>query len=433
MDITITPAKRVVGDIKLPGDKSISHRLALLGSISAGQTSIENFASSLDCHSTLECLRALGAAVEERGSNHIHIEGRGLDGFAPPQKILDAGNSGSTIRMLSGILAGQRFQSTITGDESLRRRPMKRVLVPLEQMGATIHATEGNYPPLTISGGKLKPIRYTLPEASAQVKSAILLAGLYAEGNTTVIEPVPTRNHTELALRQFGGHLAIDGNTITIAGRQQLQGIQTKVPGDISSAAFFLAAAALLASSEVRMDGVGLSAGRRGIVDLMLKMGASIEIGNQRTEGGEFIGDLCARTSELKGGKIAGNNAAQVIDEIPIVAVLGTQTAEGIEIRDASELRIKESDRIRSIVDNLRAMGATVEEFPDGLFVAGQQSLQGTRINTHGDHRIAMAFAIGGLIARGETVIQDAECAGVSFPNFFKTLKKLTSGQSRSQ
>jgi len=302
---------------------------------------------------------------------------------------------------------------------------MKRVLVPLEQMGATIQATEGNYPPLTISGGKLKPIRYTLPVASAQVKSAILLAGLYASGSTTVIEPVPTRNHTELALREFGGHVAIDGNTITIAGRQQLQGIHTTVPGDISSAAFFLAAAALLASSEVRMDRVVLSTGRRGLVDMMLKMGASIEIINQRTEGGELVGDLCARTSELKGGKIAGKDVPQVIDEIPILAVLGTQTAEGIEIRDASELRVKESDRIRSIVDNLRKMGATAEEFPDGLFVAGKQSLKGARINSHGDHRIAMAFAIGGLMARGETVIQDAECAGVSFPNFFETLQRL--------
>ena len=425
MNITITPAKSIVGHIQLPGDKSISHRLALLGAIATGETSIENFANSQDCHSTLGCLMALGVAIDKRGINHIRIKGQGLNGLTAPHNILDAGNSGSTIRMLSGILAGHPFQSTITGDASLQRRPMKRVLVPLEQMGARIQATEGNYPPLTINGGLLNPIRYTLPVASAQVKSAILLAGLYADGDTTVIEPIPTRNHTELALREFGGQLAIAGNAITIAGKQQLHGIQTKVPGDISSAAFFLAAALLLRDSEIRMDGVGLSRGRRGIVDLMLKMGASIGIIDPRLEGGEPVGDLCAKTSVLKGGRIAGQDVPQLIDEIPILAVLGTQTAEGIEIRDASELRIKESDRIRSIVDNLRSMGVIVEEFPDGLFVAGKQILKGTRINTYGDHRIAMAFAIAGLLARGETVIQEAECAAVSFPNFFETLQRL--------
>jgi 3-phosphoshikimate 1-carboxyvinyltransferase len=425
MNINVKPAKRIVGHIQLPGDKSISHRLALLGAISLGETSIENFASSHDCQSTLGCLMALGVAVEKRGNNHVLIKGGGLDGLTTPHDILDAGNSGSTIRMLSGILSGHPFRSTITGDKSLQHRPMKRILVPLKQMGASIEATEDNYPPLTIKGGLLKPIRYTLPVASAQVKSAILLAGLYADGKTTVIEPIPTRNHTELAIQEFGGKLAIDGSAITIAGRQQLHGIRAKVPGDISSAAFFLAAALLLESSEVQMDGVGLSSGRRGIVDMMMKMGASIEVINQRIDGGEAVGDLYARTSELKGGRIEGKDVPQLIDEIPILAVLGTQTAKGIEIRDASELRVKESDRIRSIVDNLRSMGATVEEFPDGLFVAGKQSLNGAQINTHGDHRIAMAFAIAGLLARGETIIQDAECAGVSFPNFFETLQRL--------
>ena len=425
MNITVTPAKSVVGHIQLPGDKSISHRLALLGAIATGETTIENFATSQDCHSTLSCLMALGVAIDKHDTNHIHIKGQGLNSLTAPHDILDAGNSGSTIRMLSGILAGHPFQSTITGDASLQRRPMKRVLIPLEQMGASIQATNGNYPPLTINGGLLNPIRYTLPVASAQVKSAILLAGLYADGNTTVIEPIPTRNHTELALREFGGEISIDGNAITIAGKHQLHGIPTKVPGDISSAAFFLAAALLLRDSEIRMDGVGLSTGRRGIVDLMLKMGASIEIIDPRIEGGEPVGDLCAYSSVLKGGKIAGHDVPQLIDEIPILAVIGTQTEEGIEIRDASELRIKESDRIRSIVDNLRNMGVTVEEFPDGLFVAGKQILSGSRINTHGDHRIAMAFAIAGLLARGETVIQGAECAAVSFPNFFETLQQL--------
>ena len=425
MDITIFPAKRVAGHIQLPGDKSISHRLALLGAISTGKTTVEHFASSQDCHSTLTCLEALGVGIEKFEGSRIVIQGRGLEGLTPPLLTLDAGNSGSTIRMLSGILAGQQFQSTISGDDSLRRRPMKRVIVPLQQMGASIQAGLGDFPPLTIKGTKLRPIRYTLPVASAQVKSAILLAGLYADGRTTVIEPVPTRNHTELALGGFGGHVTVEGNAVTVTGRQQLHGIHARVPGDISSAAFFLAGAALLADSEIRMEGVGLNAGRRGIVDIMRKMGASVEIGNERIQGGEPVGDLCARTSELRGGKISGNEVPQVIDEIPILAVLGTQSVEGIEIRDASELRVKESDRIRSIVENLRSMGAAVEEFPDGLVVAGQQSLKGTRIITYGDHRIAMAFAIGGLLARGETVIQDAECAAVSFPGFFENLQRL--------
>ncbi|MFN8009244.1 MAG: 3-phosphoshikimate 1-carboxyvinyltransferase [Terriglobia bacterium] len=425
MNITISPAQRIFGQVHLPGDKSISHRLALLGAIATGLTTIENFASSQDCHSTLHCLSDLGVVIEERPHNQVLIHGRGLDGLKPPLKVLDAGNSGSTIRMLSGILAGQTFPSTITGDESLQRRPMKRVITPLKEMGCTIEAMDGNFPPLTIRGGNLKPIRYALPVASAQVKSAILLAGLYAHGTTTVLEPTPTRNHTELALQEFGATLAIDANSISIAGRQRLRGVASTVPGDISSAAFFLAAATLLPHSEIQMRGVGISAGRRGIVDTLCKMGANIELMGQRFEGGEPIGDLCARTSQLSGGRLAGQEIPGVIDEIPILAVLGTQTARGIEFRDASELRVKESDRIRSIVDNLRAMGAVVQEFPDGLFVAGRQSLRGAHIQTHGDHRIAMAFAVAGLIARGETVIQEAECAGVSFPDFFATLRQL--------
>jgi len=425
MDITVHPAKRVTGHIELPGDKSISHRLALLGAISTGKTTVENFASSQDCHSTLDCLKTLGIDIEKLERNRIVIHGKGLDGLAPPLLTLDACNSGSTIRMLSGILAGQQFQSTISGDDSLRQRPMKRVIIPLQQMGAIIQARLGDFPPLTIKGTNLKPIRYTLPVASAQVKSAILLAGLYAEGSTTIVEPVPTRNHTELALGGFGGHVSVEGNSVTISGRQKLHGIHTRVPGDISSAAFFLAGAALLGDSEVRMEGVGLNAGRRGILDLMRKMGASIEIGNERIHGGEPVADLCAKTSELMGGKISGDQIPRIIDEIPILAVLGTQTINGIEIRDASELRVKESDRIRGIVDNLRNMGAAVEEYPDGLAVSGQQSLKGTRITTRGDHRIAMAFAIAALLARGETVIQEAECAAVSFPGFFEILQRL--------
>jgi 3-phosphoshikimate 1-carboxyvinyltransferase len=292
-------------------------------------------------------------------------------------------------------------------------------------MGARIEAIGGNYPPLTIHGGSLQPIRYELPVASAQVKSAVLLAGLYAEGETTVIEPVLTRNHTELALRGFGVEVSTGQNTATVRGGQRLCGIETTVPGDVSSAAFLIGAATLVPGSEVLLTGVGLNPGRRGIVDLLIEMGASIEILDSRLQGGESVADLRVRPAALHGGRIGGAQIPQVIDEVPVLSVLATQSEEGMEIRDASELRVKESDRIRSIVENLRAMGAQVEEFEDGLVIPGRQRLQGGVIKTYGDHRIAMAFAVAGLVAEGETQIEGAECAGVSFPGFFETLEEM--------
>jgi 3-phosphoshikimate 1-carboxyvinyltransferase len=426
MNVTIQPAARLFGQVQLPGDKSISHRLAMLGAIAEGVTRIANFATSQDCHSTLACLRALGVPITAEPNRDVTVHGRGLWGLKPAKGILDAENSGSTIRMLSGILAGQPFTSRISGDESLQRRPMKRIMAPLTLMGAQIEAIQDNYPPLNIHGGILQPIRYELPVASAQVKSAVLLAGLYADGETTVVEPVSTRNHTELALRGFGAEVSTGSNTVSVRGGQTLRGLEIAVPGDVSSAAFFIAAATLVSAADLLLAGVGMNSGRRGIVDLLVSMGASIEVLDSRLEGGEPVADLRVRPAVLRGGKISGAQIPQVIDEVPILSVLATQSEEGMEIRDAGELRVKESDRIRSIVANLRAMGGQVEEFEDGLAIPGRQQLHGAVIKTYGDHRIAMAFAVAGLIARGETLIEGAECAGVSFPEFFSALEKVT-------
>ena len=425
MTVIIQPAKKISGRLRLPGDKSISHRLAMLGAIADGKTMIDNFATSRDCASTLSCLQGLGVSVEVTDTSHVLINGRGLHGLSPSRRTLDAGNSGSTIRMLSGILAGQPFVTRIGGDASLEQRPMKRIILPLSEMGAQIEAREGNFPPLTIRGGKLRPIQYTLPVASAQVKSAVLLAGLYADGTTEVIEQTPTRNHTELALQSFGADISCTEQGMAITGGQKLKGVRSSVPGDISSSAFFVVAAAILPGSELTIEGVGLNPGRKAFISWLQEAGADIEVLDVIVQGGEAAGTLRVRASEIEGGRIAGSLVPQVIDEIPTLAVLATQTREGIEIRDAAELRVKESDRIQSIVENLRSMGASIEEYEDGLRVAGRQNLHGSRINPHGDHRIAMAFAVAGLIARGGTVIEDSECAGVSFPGFFESLENL--------
>jgi 3-phosphoshikimate 1-carboxyvinyltransferase len=292
-------------------------------------------------------------------------------------------------------------------------------------MGARIQARENNYPPLLIHGGRLQGIQYLLPVASAQVKSAVLLAGLLADGETEIIEPAPTRNHTEVALKEFGAEISVQGNRISLKGRQRLRAVKARVPGDISSAAFFLVAATLLPGSEIILTGVGLNPGRRAIVDLLREMGASIEILNHQAQAGEPVADLRVKSARLQGGTISGDKIPQVIDEIPILAVLATQTQEGLQIRDAGELRFKESDRIRSIVENLRSMGASVEEFEDGMFVPGRQSLGGSRIRSHGDHRIAMAFGVAGLIAKGETSIEGSDCAAISFPGFFEVLDRV--------
>ena len=426
MKITIRPSSRIRGRVELPGDKSISHRLAMLGAIAKGKTVIRGFSGSADCTSTLNCLRQLGVGIESPQPGHVVIRGRGLRGLEASELLLDAGNSGSTLRMLSGILAGQHFSTTISGDPSLRRRPMRRIIDPLSQMGAEIQAGPDNTPPLSIRGGDLQAIDYPMPVASAQVKSAILLAGLYASGTTRVVEPLASRDHTEIALRQFGVGLQVSGRALQIRGGQQPLAQAAAVPGDLSSAAFLIAATLLLPNSETLVPGVGLNPRRRALVDVLIGMGAAIDVIEEYPLHGELAGDLRIRSSNLRGGSLSGALIPQLIDEIPILAVLAPRTQEGIHIRDAAELRVKESDRIQSIVENLRAMGVAVEEYPDGMSIPGRQSLRGGLVDSHGDHRIAMAFSIAGLVAGGPTVIGNADCVSVSFPGFYDLLARLT-------
>jgi 3-phosphoshikimate 1-carboxyvinyltransferase len=421
MQKRISPARPISGSITLPGDKSISHRYALISAIAEGASRIRNYSTGADCHSTLGCVRSLGIDVEENGTD-VTIHGRGLDGLRAPSADLDAGNSGSTIRMLSGILAAQPFRSRIFGDASLSRRPMQRIMRPLAQMGARIHAREDKYPPLEIEGGRLRPIDYPMPVPSAQVKTCVLLAGLFAEGHTSVTEPVRSRDHTEIALREFGADLTTDRLTITIAGRPRLTGCELVVPSDLSSAAFFIAAALLVPGSDLAIRGVGLNPTRSALLDFLTGMGARIQVPDLESINGELIGEIHVRHSALRGGVIEGGVTAAVIDELPILAVLGAATDEGLTIKDAAELRIKETDRIKTVVDNLRRMGVAAEESPDGMRIPGRQKFHAAEIDSFGDHRIAMAFAVAALAADGETVINEAEAASVSFPEFWDTL-----------
>jgi 3-phosphoshikimate 1-carboxyvinyltransferase len=421
MQKRISPAGPVSGTITLPGDKSISHRYAMISAIAEGASRIRNYSTGADCHSTLGCIRALGIPVEESGTE-VTVHGRGLDGLRAPAADLDAGNSGSTIRMLSGILAAQPFRSRLFGDASLSRRPMQRIMKPLGQMGARIHAREDKFPPLEIEGGALRPIHYPMPVPSAQVKTCVLFAGLFAEGLTSVTEPVRSRDHTEIALREFGADITTERLTIAVTGRPQLTGRELVVPSDISSAAFFLAAALIVPGSDLTIRGVGLNPTRSALLDFLTGMGARIRVPELESANGELIGDIHVRHSALRGGTIDGGLTAALIDEIPVLAVLGAVTEEGLTVRDASELRIKETDRIKTVVENLRRMGVEAEEFPDGLHIPGRQKFHAAQIDSYGDHRIAMAFAIAGLAADGESVIEEAEAASVSFPEFWTTL-----------
>jgi len=425
----IHPAKAVAGGVAPPGDKSISHRYAMLAGIAEGVSELSNFALAADCHSTLACMKALGAEVKV-GKSLVRVTGHGLHGLKSSKRALEAGNSGTTIRLLSGILAGQNFTSKIAGDDSLNKRPMKRILTPLREMGAQIFAHDENFAPLEIHGGKLRGIHYEMPMASAQVKSAVLLAGLFAEGDTSVTEPARTRDHTELALEEFGVPIERHGLTARIPanGDIKLTGRKIEVPGDLSSAVFFIAAASMFPESSLHIQGVGLNPTRTAVLDVFARMGASIQMLSLRSAQGEIIGDIAVKGAELKGGIIRGAEIPLVIDELPMLAALGPFTETGIEIRDASELRVKESDRIAALAENLRRMGAKVEEFPDGLKVSGRSAgkLRGATIEPHGDHRIAMAFAVAALGAHGPTTIRDAECAGVSYPTFYEDLARVT-------
>ncbi len=424
----IKPARRLLGSVRFPGDKSISHRYAMLTALAEGPSEIHYFSSSADCRSTLGCLEKLGVKIERR-DEIVTVHGAGLQGLRQPPGALDAGNSGSTMRMLAGILAGQSFRSVITGDASLSRRPMKRVIDPLTRMGARIQSAAGDLPPLEIEGGpggSLRPIRYELPIPSAQVKSAILLAGLFAEGETQIIEPIPTRDHTEIALEEMGAEIGRHRSTIVLRGRPRLAAKKLYVPGDLSSAALFLVAGLLVPESNLTLQNVGLNPTRTAILDLLVPMGGRAKVLNVEMLNGELLGDLHVESSRLQGGEISPKAIPALVDELPVLAVLGTQTERGLSFRGAAELRVKESDRISAVAENLRHMGAEVEEFPDGLRVAGQQTLYAAEIESHGDHRIAMAFAIAGLIAQGVTVIRDSACVDISFPNFFETLDRVT-------
>jgi 3-phosphoshikimate 1-carboxyvinyltransferase len=435
---TISPGGSVSGVVELPGDKSISHRYAILAALAEGTSEIRNYSPAADCASTLECVRRLGIAVDAKGE-HVRIAGKGLDGLKASRKAIDAENSGSTIRMMSGVLAGQNFTSTITGDSSLRRRPMRRVVDPLRQMGADIHSTDGDRAPLEIRGGKLHAIDYALPMPSAQVKSAILLAGLYADGVTIVREAVRTRDHTEVALREFGANVTVAKGEVRIVPRPKLQPRQLIVPGDLSSAVFLIGAALVLPDSSLMLHNVGLNPTRSRVLDFLISIGASINLASVQLRDGELIGDVSVRHAPLTGGSISGTQVAEMIDELPMLAALGPFTEKGIEIHDAQELRVKESDRIATLAEGLRQMGARLEEFPDGLRVEGRASgvgetntkLRGAKVDPQGDHRIAMALAVAALGAEGDTVIKDSECVAVSFPDFFKTLERLRGGENQ--
>lgn len=421
-NVIVSPARGISGALRLPGDKSISHRYAMLGAIAEGVTRLENYSTGADCASTLGCMQGLGVRWEKVG-NSVVIHGDGA-ALRAPEQPLDCGNSGSTVRMLSGILAGQPFTSELFGDSSLSRRPMGRIIQPLESMGAKVEASNGRLP-LRITGGTLRGLSYDMPVASAQVKSCLLFAGLFANGETRISEPVRTRDHGEVALRAFGAEVRQETKTVRISGRQKLRAIEADIPGDISSASFFLCAAALFPGSQLLISHVLLNPTRSRLLDLLVAMGAKVSVMQVEQHHGELVGSVQIDGSELKGTTIAGADTAALIDEVPVLAAIAPYTRDGIEVRDARELRVKESDRIATVAASLRAMGAQVEEREDGLRIPGGQALHGAEIDSQGDHRIAMAFAIAALRASGDTSIQNADAAVISYPGFFKALESV--------
>lgn len=428
MTQSVSPARTISGAISVPGDKSISHRFAMLTSIAEGESHILNYSTGADCRSTLSCMTRLGIRheiAEKDGRKELIVYGKGIRGLESPSEDLDAGNSGSTIRMLSGILAAQPFSTTLFGDESLSRRPMRRIITPLAQMGARIKATNEQYPPLTIEGGPLHAICYEPPVASAQVKSCVLLAGLYAEGETTVREPIQTRDHTEIALRELGADIIVGRREVRVRGGVPLQAKSLVVPGDLSSAAFFLVAALAAKESDLVIANVGLNPTRTALLDFLKSIGASLKILNVESANGELIGNIQVKTSKVRGGTIEREMTAALIDEIPVLAVLGALSEEGLIVRDAAELRVKETDRIQTVAENLQRMGAKVIVRQDGLEIPGKQALRAAELDSYGDHRIAMAFAVAALSADGPCIIRDSEAASVSYPEFYDTLREI--------
>jgi 3-phosphoshikimate 1-carboxyvinyltransferase len=396
----------------------------MLAAIASGTSRFHNFSAARDCASTLDCMRQLGAQWRPADDGTIEVTGLGPALHAPAAP-LDCGNSGSTMRMLSGILAGQAFTSELFGDESLSRRPMARIMKPLAEMGATITSSDAGRPPLKIHGGSLRAIHYKPEVASAQVKSCVLFAGLFADGETIVEEPIRTRDHGELALQAFGAEVERAGNTSRIRGGQKLSAIEAHVPGDLSSAAFFLCAAALFPGSHISLPGILMNPTRARLLDILMQMGLKISVAQIEQHHGELVGAIEARGDKWLGGTITGADTAALIDEIPVLAAIAPYSENGVEVRDAKELRVKESDRIAAVATNLRKMGAEVDERPDGLHIPGQQKLHGTELDSFGDHRIAMAFAVAALRAEGETCMQGADAAGVSYPTFFDELRAI--------
>ena len=413
------------GEITIPGDKSISHRAVMFGALAQGMTEITNFLQGADCLSTIDCFRRLGIEIKNT-SDKIIVYGKGLHGLKKSDTILDVGNSGTTTRLISGILAGQNFETTLTGDDSIQNRPMKRIMEPLSMMGADIVSLRNNNcAPLRITGASLHGIHYHSKVASAQVKSCILLAGLYADGTTSVTEPSVSRNHTELMLRGFGAHVICEDKTATITPDLELIGQKIEVPGDISSAAYFIAAGLIVPGSEILIKNVGINPTRDGLLRVCKAMGADMTLLNKRENGGEPVADILVRYSTLNAATIEGELIPTLIDEIPMIAVMACFANGTTIIKDAAELKVKESDRIAVMVENLSRMGAHVTATDDGMIIEGGYPLHGTKIDSHLDHRIAMSFAVAALAAEGETFIKDADCVKISYPNFYDDLLKL--------
>ncbi|MBI2487749.1 MAG: 3-phosphoshikimate 1-carboxyvinyltransferase [Deltaproteobacteria bacterium] len=413
------------GEFTPPGDKSISHRAVILGSLIEGVTTVRGFLSCDDTLSSAKAMMMLGVPIEIEG-DRVRIKGKGLFGLSEPEDTIDAGNSGTTARLVSGLLSAQNFFSSITGDKYLRARPMERIVKPLTLMGARIWGRDGGKRlPLAIQGNKLSAIQYRLPVASAQVKSALLLAGLYADGETEIIEPTPTRDHTERMLSYFGADFEKNGTSVKIKSQKLFKGGEIQVPADISSAAFFIVAALINPNSEVLIKNVGLNPHRTGILEILKQMGGNIEILNERELNGEPVGDILARSSTLNSAEIKGDIIPRAIDELPVIAAAGCFAEGETVIKDAKELRVKETDRIKAMTTELRKLGAEIEELDDGMIIKGKEVLKGAKCSSWGDHRIAMALAVAGTRAQGITEIEDAECVSVSFPGFFDVMKRL--------
>jgi len=427
MRIRVRAPKRLSGTVQVPGDKSISHRAALFGAIASGRTEITGYLEGEDCLNTLKAIRALGVLVTRKGPGHYLVDGAGLSGLREPDQVIDCGNSGTTARLLIGVLAGQPFWTFLTGDDSLRRRPMKRVVEPLTRMGATVVGREdGSRLPLGVRGARpLRAIAYDSPVASAQVKTALLLAGLWADGPVTVTEPVRSRDHTERMLTGFGARLSVDGTTVTLMPGAELRGQCVAVPGDISSAAFLLVAGTIARGAEITVTGVGVNETRAGLLDALESMGAPVGRSHAALAAGEPVADLTTRSATLRCAVVGAPMIPRLIDEVPVLAVAACMAQGRTRITDAAELRVKESDRIRSIAAELGKLGARITEAHDGLEIEGGARLRGATVQSGGDHRMAMALCVAGLVAEGETIVEDTECIGTSYPGFVETVNAL--------